>query len=192
MENTLVDMMSGFIDLNDEEKQGIREAFPIKSFKKNTLLLKEGQVATNAFVVIKGCIREFSILNGEERTTEFYTEFQSAVNFDSMANKTKSKYFFACTEESVVAIMNAVKENALYKKFPHFGEICRVQMEKILGANQEAFSIFKTASPKERYLTLLQNRPNLVQRVPLYQLASYLGIKPETLSRIRKKISIND
>lgn len=192
MENTLVDMMSSFIDLNNEEKQGIIEAFPVKAFKKETILLKEGQISKDAFVVIKGCIREYYIRNGEEITSAFYTEFQSAVNFDSMANKKPSKYYFSCTEDTTVAIMNSEKETDLYKRFPRFGEVCRVEMEKILGANQEAFSIFKNASPKERYLNILKNRPDLIQRVPQYQLASYIGVKPETLSRIRKKIIIND
>ena len=189
MENTLVELMSNFMDLTNEEKQGILEAFPIKTFSKETFLLKEGQIAKDAFVVIKGCIRQYSIQDGEEITSEFYTEFQSAVNFESMAHKKPSKYFFSCTEDTTVAIMNSEKENALYQKFPRFGEVCRVEMEKILGANQEEFSIFKNASPTERYENILANRPDLIQRVPQYQLASYLGVKPETLSRIRKRIA---
>ena len=189
MENTLVEMMSNFIDLNNEEKQGILEAFPIKTYKKGTILLKEGQIAKDAFLVIKGCVRKYFIEDGEEKTTDFYTEFQSAVDFESMANNSPSKYYFTCTEDSTIAIMNSEKENTLYKKFPRFGEVCRIEMEKMLGASQENLSAFKKSTPKERYLNLLKNRPDLVQRVPQYQLASYLSIKPETLSRIRKKIS---
>ncbi|NIJ44587.1 signal-transduction protein with cAMP-binding, CBS, and nucleotidyltransferase domain [Wenyingzhuangia heitensis] len=192
MENTLVELMSNFINLTDDEKQGIKEAFPIKTFAKDIFLLKEGQVAKDAFLVIKGCVREYSIEDGEEVTSGFYTEFQSAVNFDSMANSKPSKYCFACTEDTIVAVMNAEKENALYKKFPRFGEVCRVEMEKMLGASQEEFLTFKKATPKERYLNLLKNRPDLINRVPQYQLASYLGVKPETLSRIRKRVSMSD
>lgn len=192
MENTLVEIMSSFIELTDEEKQGILETFPIKAFTKETNLLKEGQIAKDAFLVINGCVRKYSIEDGEEKTSAFYTEYQSAVNFASMANHSPSKYNFTCTEDSIVAILNSEKENALYKKFPRFGEVCRVEMEKMLGESQEEMALFINSTPKERYLNLLKNRPNLVQRVPQYQLASYLGIKPETLSRIRKRVSLND
>ncbi len=190
MENTLVEMMSNFLDLADEEKQGILEAFPIKAFGKETILLKEGQIAKDAFLVIKGCVRKYYIEDGEEKTTDFYTEFQSAVDFESMSNNSPSKYYFTCTEDSTIAIMNSEKENALYKKFPRFGEVCRIEMEKMLGESQENTSTITNSNPKERYLNLLKERPNLINRVPQYQLASYLGIKPETLSRIRKRIAL--
>jgi CRP-like cAMP-binding protein len=192
MENTLVEMMSNFIDLTNDEKQGILETFPIKTILKESFLLKEGQISKDAFVVIKGCIRKYYLQEGEEITTQFYTEFQSAADIESMANQSPSKYYLICSEDTTVAIMNSEKENALYKKFPRFAEVCRVQMEKVLGANQEAMSTFVHSTPKERYLNLMENRPDLIQRVPQYQLASYLGIKPETLSRIRNRVSLND
>ncbi len=190
MKNILVELMSNFIELTDEEKQSIIEAFPIKTFDKETNLLREGQIAKDAFLVVKGCVREYSITNdGEEITTNFYTEYQSAVNFDSISNRSPSKYFLSCTEKTTVAIINSEKETALYKKHPRFGEVCRVEMEKMMGEKQESLSKFISSTPKERYLNLLKERPDLVNRVPQYQLASYLGIKPETLSRIRKRIS---
>jgi CRP-like cAMP-binding protein len=75
MKNTLVEMMSNFIELTDDEKQGILEAFPIKAYTKGTHLLSEGQISKDAFFVIKGCLRKHHIEGGDEKTSEFYTEF---------------------------------------------------------------------------------------------------------------------
>lgn len=184
--------MSSFIDLTEAEKQGILTAFPVKTIEKDTVLLKEGEIAKNAFFVIKGCVRKYSIQNGEEITDEFYTELESVVNFESMSNNIPSKFYFTCSEKSVIGVLNSEKETALYKKFPRFGDVCRVEMEKMLGASQEQRFDFKNSTPKSRYLSLLRERPDLINRVPQYQIASYLGIKPETLSRIRKSISTAD
>ena len=193
MKNILVELMSNFIELTDEEKQSILEAFPVKTFEKGTVLLREGEIAKDSFFVIKGCVREYFINNdGEENTTNFYTEYQSAVNFASISNRSPSKYFLSCTEKTTVAIVNAEKETALYKKHPRFGEVCRVEMEKMMGEKQESLSKSINSTPKERYLNLLEERPDLINRVPQYQLASYLGVKPETLSRIRKRISLKE
>ena len=193
MKNTLVDLMSNFIDLTDEEKASILEAFPIKKVAKDTNILSVGEVAQDAFLVIKGCVRQYAITkNGEENTINFFTENQSAVNFESMSSQQPSKYYFNCTEETLLAVLNSKKETELYKKHPRFSEVCRVEMEKMLGEMQVKMSNFINSTSKERYLDLLKNRPGLIDRVPHYQLASYLGIKPETLSRVRKRVSIDE
>ncbi len=193
MKNTLVDLMSNFIELTDEEKESILEAFPIKTVQKGTDILKVGDIAKDAFFIIKGCVRQYAVTeDGEENTTAFFTEFQSAVNFDSMANQSPSKVYFNCSEESTIAIINAEEETKLYKKHPRFAKVCQVEMEKMLGEMQEKISDLISSTPTERYLKLVKNRPDLINRVPHYQLASYLGIKPETLSRVRKRIALNE
>jgi DNA-binding MarR family transcriptional regulator len=67
--------------------------------------------------------------------------------------------------------------------------MCRILSEELLAKKQIDFDKFKTSSPEQRYLNLLESRPDLIQRVPQHQLASYLGIKPQSLSRLRARIS---
>ncbi len=189
MEHVLVQMMSQLTSLSPAECDTIRESFPIKTFEKGHYLLKEGMIANEAFFVIKGCIREFEIIEGEEKTTAFYTENDSAANFDSQANRKPSMKYFECTETTMVTVLDGEKEQNLYKIHPRFERFCREGMEKMMGSQQAALSKFITSNPKERYLTIVEERPDLINRVPQYQLASYLGIKPETLSRIRSKLA---
>ncbi|MEL6252367.1 MAG: Crp/Fnr family transcriptional regulator [Bacteroidota bacterium] len=188
--HALVEIMSKLVALTEEEKQGIEEAFPIKTYPKGSFLLKEGQISQDAYYVIKGCIRKYEIQNAEEKTLDFIVEGQGVVDFLSMAQQQPSNLFFECVEETTVAILNQKKENKLYKRFPHFETICRTTMESDMGVKQAEFTRFITSTPEERYLFLLAERPGLLNRVPQYQLASYLGVKPETLSRIRRRITL--
>ena len=184
----LVELMSQLTTLTSEEEREIEKSFPIKIIEKGSFLLKEGEVSREAFFVIEGCVREFKLADGVEKTTGFFTENQPVINFDSMINQTPSNISFICEEECLVAILDTKKEKELYKKHPRFETFCRSGVEQMLGAKHEQLSEFITLSPEERYLNLQQKRPELIQRVPQYHIASYLGIKPETLSRIRKRL----
>lgn len=191
MKHVLVEMMSQITHLTNEEKSDIEKSIPIKEFKKGTYLLKEGQIAKHSYFVIKGCIREYKLIDGEEKTTAFYTEDQSAANFNSMANNTPSKNYFICNENLTVAILHIDIEKELYRKYPRFEAICRAGTEKMLGEKQSQLAEFISLKPEQRYLKLQKQRPDLINRVPQFQIASYLGIKPETLSRIRKRLVKN-
>jgi DNA-binding MarR family transcriptional regulator len=76
----------------------------------------------------------------------------------------------------------------MYQKFPQIESLNRAMVEAIMAKQQDSLAEFKMTSPEQRYLNLLKNRPDLIQRVPQHQIASYLGVKPESLSRIRKRI----
>ncbi len=80
-------------------------------------------------------------------------------------------------------------ESVIFEKFPKFETLCRVLSEQLLAKKQSSFEEFKTTSPEQRYLNLLQRRPDLLQRVPQHQLASFLGITPQSLSRLRGRIN---
>ncbi len=189
MENEIVKLISRYLELTNEEASAFAECIPIKSFKKGDLLLREGQVSRDSYFVIEGCVRKYYIIEGEERTTEFYVEDESVASLQSYKNKTPANHYFECVEDCKLAVLNYDKEQELFKRVPKYEALCRMSMENDFGEQQEALAKFITSSPEERYKNLLETRPDLLQRVPQYHLASYLGVKPESLSRIRKRIS---
>ncbi|QSE98459.1 Crp/Fnr family transcriptional regulator [Fulvivirga lutea] len=187
MQDILFDFISKYISLTEEEKSALLSLDLFHPVKKGTVLLKEGQKSHESYFVLKGCIRVYYIIDGEEKTTAFYTELD-ALTPHCAVNKTPSEYFISCVEDSILAISNSDVEVAINTKFPKFDIMCRMLSEELLVKKQIDFDEFKTSSPEQRYLNLLQKRPDLIQRVPQHQLASYLGIKPQSLSRLRARI----
>jgi CRP-like cAMP-binding protein len=187
MKNILFDFISKYISLTEEEKDAILSLDLFRSVKKGETLLKEGQNSKDSYFVIKGCIRTYYIIDGEEKTTAFYTEMD-ALTPHCVVNKTPSDYFISCVEDSIITVSNSDMEAEINSKFPKFDIMCRMLSEELLAKQRIDFDEFKTSSPEQRYLNLLQTRPDLIQRVPQHQLASFLGIKPQSLSRLRARI----
>jgi len=188
MQNLLFDFISKYISLTENEKETITSLGIFHSVKKGSILLKEGQFSKDGYFVLKGCIRNYYIIEGEEKTTGFYTEMEG-ITPHCVLNKKASGYYIDCIEDSIVTISNPAMEIEIFKKFPKFETLCRILSEELLAKQQINFDQFKTSSPETRYLNLIQQRPDLVQRVPQHQLASFLGMKPQSLSRIRARIT---
>ena len=187
MKNILFDFISKYVSLTDDEKNAIVSLDIFRSFKKGTALLKEGQKSKDDYFVLKGCIRTYYVINGDEKTTAFYTEMEGLTPH-CVINKAPSEYFISCVEDTILTVANPDMEVEIFSKFPKFETLCRILSEELLAKQQIDFDEFKTSSPEQRYLNLLKIRPDLVQRVPQHQLASYLGIKPQSLSRLRARI----
>lgn len=188
MQDILFDFMSKYISLTEEEKNVILSLDIFHAVKKGTILLKEGQKSKNSYFVLKGCIRTYYVIDSEEKTTAFYTEME-ALTPPCVVTKTPSDYYVSCVEDTLLTITSADMEAEINSKFPKFDTMCRLLSEELLAKQRIDFDEFKTSSPEQRYLNLLEKRPDLIQRVPQYQLASYLGIKPESLSRVRARIT---
>lgn len=187
MQDILFDFISKYISLTDDEKNALLSLNLFHSVKKGTVLLKEGQKSIESYFVLKGCIRVYYIIDGEEKTTAFYTELD-ALTPHCVTNNSTSDYFISCVEDCIILISNTDMSEEVNRKFPKFDTMCRMLSEELLAKNQIDFDEFKTSSPEQRYLNLMQKRPDLIQRVPQHQLASYLGIKPQSLSRLRARI----
>lgn len=187
MENILFDFISKYISLTEDEKNAIVSLNLFRTVQKGTTLLKEGQKSKDSYFVLKGCIRIYYIVDGEEKTTAFYTEME-ALTPPCVISKTPAEYYVSCVEDTILLVSNADMEVEINSKFPKFEIMCRILSEELLAKQKIDFYEFKISSPEQRYLNLLQKRPDLIQRVPQHQLASYLGIQPQSLSRLRARI----
>ncbi|MCW3074684.1 MAG: putative transcriptional regulator, Crp/Fnr family [Flaviaesturariibacter sp.] len=188
MEDKIIQFIKRYIDLSDAEADIVRDSSHIESFKKNDILLSEGEYSKNHYFILKGCVRTYYIIDGNEKTTEFYTENQSIVPA-SMVTKEPSEYFISCLEDCTIAIGSEERDLVLIERIPKLKNLIMKSDIQVRIHNQVMFDNFKSKTPEMRYHFLLDTRPDLFNRVPLHQLATYLGITPVSLSRMRKRIS---
>jgi CRP-like cAMP-binding protein len=188
----LVTYFQQFTPLSPAEAAAIVDSATVLHFKKGEAVLVQGQVARASYFVLQGCVRQFATVDGEERSLDFLTEGQWVISLASLLQQLPARHGFDCLEDCVLVMGNEEKEAALFRDFPQFAATARKVMERVFSDLQEAYAAYATDSPETRYRKLLASRPELVQRVPQYQLASYVGVKPESLSRIRKRIQARD
>ena len=187
MNNELLIYLSKHISLSDELKDIIVQSSNIKTYKKGTILLKKDEISNEAFFVLKGCMRSYLLKDGEEKTIEFYTE-EEPVTSMTYGKKEPSHHYLECIEDTIVNVSTPEYEEEMFQKFPQFESVCRIMGEVMMANYQEKLTNYKMTNPEERYLNLLQTRPDLIQRAPQYQIASYLGLTPQSLSRIRRRL----
>ena len=175
--------------LEPKEIDLILDQTVFRTGSKGEVILNEGQVQTQCYMVLQGCVREYILDDGVEKTTAFYCEGDKITSYNSGGQKAVSKHYLECAEDTIMTVSSQNFEDDLRKLIPRLDAIIQHVAKEELGKNKEAITNFISSSPEERYLNLLEHRPQLFNRVPQHQIASYLGIKPETLSRIRKRVN---
>lgn len=189
MHSQLITYFSRFTSFTEEERVALEHSMVTKIYRKGSFLSKEGQANYNTFFVEEGLVRQYRLINGEEVTTAFYTEGQWIISLTGFTDEATASDSLLCEEDTTVVVGNEEKAQQLFRLFPRFETVSRAVMERVFAEQQKTMMYHLTASPEEKYQHLLDTRPDLAQRVPQYQLASYIGVKPESLSRIRKRMA---
>ena len=158
-------------------------------YKRQDYLFKEGQPVNHFYYVEKGCFCFYVLKDGVEQVLEFYTENEIFTDLYAFLEEKLSGSFVKATEDS---ILYKVSKKNVEKIFNHSHQLERFgrlsMQESFLKSFRNAARI-KNRSNEERYLRLLEKRPDLFQRVPQYLIASYLGITPVGLSKLRKRLT---
>ena len=177
------------ISLSDSEWQIISRKFNLVEVSKHTQLTKEGKIATSIYFINKGILRIFYTKEDVEITGFIFSEGLFASCYESFLLQTKSNQSLEALEDCVLLAIDYSTLQTLYKEVPSIHIIARIVAEQRFINGQHILSSHLLDNPVERYLKFSNQYPELLQRVPQHIIASYLGITPVSLSRIRNRIS---
>lgn len=191
MNSKIIEFISQYISLTEGEARIIEDSKSIKEFGKDDILLKAGEYSNYCFFILKGCVRSYYLSAGEEKNIDFFVENATIVPV-SYRTKKPSEYFLSCLEDSIISIATPEQSELLIKNIPKLQNLVAQLTENKLVQKQIMYDDFKNLNAEERYLKLIKTRPDLVNRIPQYHLATFLGITPVSLSRLRRRILQKD
>ncbi|WP_280746248.1 MULTISPECIES: Crp/Fnr family transcriptional regulator [unclassified Parabacteroides] len=174
--------------LNDNSVDKLASILVRVELKKNECFLKEGDVADSVYFVHSGLIRQFYYKNGKDFTEHLACEGNVFMNIESYLLQTPTYLFIEALEPTVLYGIPYKEIVALMDEYPDISVLYRKIIEQVLLKVQRKIDSFRFENANERYRRLLRERPEIVRRVPLIHIASYLLMTPETLSRVRSSI----
>lgn len=184
----LIDNIKAYVSLNSNEIGHLEESIEKKTYNKHDIIFTEGKIADKIYFVNKGCVRLFYNVDGNDKTAFFYTEGQFICAGESYTFNIPAVENYQAVEQTDIYVFSKSKIEILLSKVPKMEVIARIATENELITCQKVIASFVTKSAEERYLDLLNTKGELFLRVPQQYIASFLGVSPETLSRIKKRI----
>lgn len=176
-------------NLFEEDFLRMSEELKVVGYPAGTLLVRQGGQAPDCYFVLQGCLRTFyQTDDGEEHTSGFFFEGESLTILESYRFQKPSPWSIDCVEASVVIQGSSDDEEAFRTRHEGLTPLLQRSLEEDLKNHQWQQARLRAQSPEERYLSFLKERPGHAARIPQHQLASFLGIRPESLSRIKRRL----
>jgi len=183
----LISTLNSISMLSENFQSQLKACLKEEHFPRKTILLKEGQVAQRIYFIKKGFIRAFYHKDNSEFSTWFMGGGEFIISVYSFFSRKPSFENIEVLEDCTLQSVNWDQLQALYKQYPEFNLTGRLITEQYYIRSEERAINLQTLTAKQRYEKLLTDYPGILQKVTLGQIASYLSIKQETLSRIRVK-----
>ncbi|RAJ05210.1 CRP-like cAMP-binding protein [Chitinophaga skermanii] len=180
-----------YTEFNDEEIDALLAFTTVESFAKGDIVVAEGRICNKCYFVLQGCLRQFRIVDGLEKTSAFYVEQDPIVLYSSYMSAQPSETSIQCMEDTLLLSGTKAQEAEMHKAYPATGHLIYNLLSADYRKAEAYIHLLNAYNPEQRYQALLQTKPGLLNRVPLVYIASYIGVTPESLSRIRKRIVDN-
>jgi CRP-like cAMP-binding protein len=178
------------VPLTPQEQETIKNFLIPKKLRKRQYLLQEGDICRTSAFVEKGALRAYSVgENGGESIIQFALEGWTISDLYSFLTEEPARYNIDALEDAELVLVSKSAHEELLKTMPKYETYTRLQITGAYLAMQKRLTSIMSLSLEERYNNLIAMYPDIVQRVPQHMIASYMGLTPETLSRVRKKIA---
>jgi CRP/FNR family transcriptional regulator, anaerobic regulatory protein len=188
MFETIYNYIKPFVSFTESEKQVFEDAFSFRQVPKKFKLAEEGKIAKELYYVVKGLVRLYYTRDGEEITGYIFKEGLFASSYDSFLRQVPGLQTLETLEDCDLLVINHQRLQKLYDDLPKMHIVARKVAEQRFINAQMILSSFILDSPEERYRKFEKQHGDLLLRVPHHIIASYLGITPVSLSRIRKRL----
>ena len=188
MHKKLLDYVSDFAHITEGDTDSIKEYFEPVSAGKCGFLIKESKIANHLYFINSGFVRVFHLENGCEITTQIIGPSSLLTSFNIFIKGTAASE--AVETITPCEFLRVSKEHhaALYEQSKDWALFCKNVYEKAIAIQEQRIKDILTLSAEKRYLKLISTQPEIIRNVPLQYIASYIGIKPESLSRIRRQV----
>jgi len=181
--------ISQFLTFTEDEWQLHQALLSRRFLKKGEFILRGGEVCNHVTFINKGHFRSYNITEGNEITFNFAFEGNYVTDYTSFVSRRPSEDYIVAMDDAEILQMKYEDLQAAYEKSPVWQKFGRLIAEFVLIHISQRNKSLLFNTPEERYLNLMKERPKVFERVPQQYIASYLGIKPESLSRIRKRLT---
>lgn len=186
----LLDYFNKILPLDEEEKSAVEALFKERRVKRRQFILQEGDVSRHNTFVVEGCFKMYFVdEKGKEHNLQFAVENWWIGDIGSFHTEEPSKLYIEAMENSIILQIKKEDQLKLFVDYPKFNRIFRVLTENALVSAQRRILQNISSTAEERYLDFLNRYPYFFNRISNVQIASYLGVTPEFLSTIRKKIA---